>query len=54
MPLGHYSKYLISLQKWPWVDISPVESLLVVFAYKKCTGETVMVEEIWNGSLAPN
>ena len=31
----------------------PVESLLVVFAYEKCTEETVSVEEICNGSLGP-
>ena len=50
---GHRSHYLRSFQKWPWVDISLVESLLVVFAYKKHTRETVTVEEICNGSLGP-
>ena len=29
------SHYLISFQKWPQVDISPIGSLLVVFAYEK-------------------
>ena len=29
------SHCLISFQKWPWVDISPIESLLVVFAYER-------------------
>ena len=43
---GQSSEYLVSLKKWPQVDISPVESLLVVFAYKKHTGEMVTVEEI--------
>ena len=42
-----------TFQKWPRVDISPVESLLVVFAYEKCTKEAVSVEEICNGSLGP-
>ena len=32
-------------QKWPHTDISPVESLLVVFAYEKCTGEKVTPEQ---------
>ena len=50
---GQSPKYLVTLQKWPWVDISLVESLLVVFVYEKCTGETVTVEEIQNGSLGP-
>ena len=45
------SQYLTPFQKWPWVDISPVESLLVVFAYEKHTKEMVSVEEICNGSL---
>ena len=43
----------MSFQKWPWVDSSPIESLLVVFAYEKQMGEMVMVEEICNGSLGP-
>ena len=47
------SHYLVPFQKWPQVDISPVESLLVVFAYEKCTKETVSMEEICNGSLGP-
>ena len=47
------SHYLLPFQKWSWVDISPVESLLVVFAYEKCTKETVSMEEIHNGSLGP-
>ena len=47
------SHYLISFQKWPQVDISPIESLLVVFAYEKQMGEMVSVEEIHNGSLGP-
>ena len=47
------SQYLVPFQKWPQVDISPVESLLVVFAYEKCTKEAVSVEEICNGSLGP-
>ena len=50
---GQNFKCLVSLQKWPWVDISLVESLLVVFAYEKCTGEMVTVEKIQNGSLGP-
>ena len=50
---GQSSKYLVTLQKWPQVDITPVEFLLVVFAYEKHTGETVTVEEIQNGSLGP-
>ena len=48
-----WSQYLVPFQKWPQVDINPVESLLVVFAYEKCTKETVSVEEICNGSLGP-
>ena len=47
------SQYLVPFQKWPQVDISPVESLLVVFAYEKHTKEVVSVEEICNGSLGP-
>ena len=44
---------MVSLQKWPQVDIRLVESLLVVFAYEKHTREMVTVEEIQNGSLGP-
>ena len=33
------------------MDISPIESLLVVFAYKKCMEETVSVEDIKEGTL---
>ena len=51
--MSQCSQYLVPFQKWPRVDISPVESLLVVFAYEKHTKETVYVEEICSGSLGP-
>ena len=43
----------LSLQKWPHTNISPIESLLVVFAYEKWTQETVTVDEIRDGMLGP-
>ena len=35
------------------MNISPIESLLVVFTYEKRMGETVTVAEIQDGSFGP-
>ena len=35
------------------MDISPIELLLVVFAYEKRTEETVTIVEIRDGSFGP-
>ena len=43
----------LSFQKWPHTNISPIESLLVVFAYEKRTRETVTVDKIRDGMLGP-
>ena len=39
------------LQKWPRSDISPIEALLIVFAYEKRTGEKVTPEQIHDGQI---
>ena len=43
----------LSFQKWPCTNISPIESLLVVFGYEKQTRKTVTVDEIRDGMLGP-
>ena len=35
------------------MNISPIESLLVVFTYEKRTGKTVTIAEIRDGSFGP-
>ena len=43
----------LPFQKWPRTNISPIESLQVVFAYEKWTRETITVDEIRDGTLGP-
>ena len=51
-PLQFYSQSF-PFQKWPKTDVGPVEVLLIIFAYEKCTGETVSIDDMREGCLGP-
>ena len=51
---GHCSHYLRYFQKWPQVDISPVQSLLVVFTCEKWMRKMVMWRKYVTVHWAPN
>ena len=44
---------LCLFQKWPKMDLSPLDMLKIIFVYEKCTSQEVTVEEMESRVLGP-